>query len=124
DLGTPEKYLLATFDALEGRIHGLTYDAPFIGEGAEVAGSARIGPRAVLGPGTVIGPDAEIQDSVLFSGTKVEARARVWGALWGNGARGGSDGTASGRVGARGGVVAPGPSAQDAKTPPYTVLEA
>ena len=30
DLGTPEKYLRATFDALEGKVGGLEYVAPFM----------------------------------------------------------------------------------------------
>jgi mannose-1-phosphate guanylyltransferase len=124
DLGTPEKFLLATFDALEGRIHGLSYDAPFLGADADVAESARIGPRTVLGPGTVIGPDAEVQDSVLFAGTRVEARARVHGSILGHAVHVGTDANVQRSVLAEGAVVPPGAAARDAKVPPFTVLEA
>jgi mannose-1-phosphate guanylyltransferase len=123
DLGTPEKYLRATFDALEGRIRGLSYDAPFVGEDADVAGNAQIGPRVVLGPGVVVAHDADIRDSVLFAGTRVEARARVDGSILGHAVHVGEDAIVSRSVLAEGAVVPPGTAARDAKVPPFTVLE-
>jgi mannose-1-phosphate guanylyltransferase len=123
DLGTPEKYLQATFDALEGRIQGLAYDAPFLGEGVEVGEGAQVGPRAVLGRGTVVGRDAQVQDSVLFAGTRVEARARVVGSILGHAVHVGADGNVARSILAEGAVVPPGGDASDTKVPPFTILE-
>jgi mannose-1-phosphate guanylyltransferase len=123
DLGTPEKYLLATFDALQGRIHGLVYDAPFLGEHVDVPDNAQIGPRVVLGRGTVVGHDADVRDSVLFPGVRVEERARVVGSILGHAVHVGADANVQRSVLAEGAVVPPGGAARDAKVPPFTVLE-
>lgn len=122
DLGTPEKYLRATADVLEGRVRGLEYPDPFLGEGVEVAPNAKIEPRVVLGPGTTVGPDAVVGDSVLFAKTKVEARARVFGSILGHAVHVGADAIVSRSVLAEGAVVPPGGDAKDAKVPPFTVL--
>jgi mannose-1-phosphate guanylyltransferase len=123
DLGTPDKYMRATFDVLEGRVQGMTYDAPFLGDDVEVAASAQVGPRVVLGRGSVLGPDAVIADSVLFAGTRVEARARVVGSILGHAVHVGADAMVARSVLAEGAVVPPGGNANDAKVPPFTVLE-
>ena len=57
DIGSPERYLQASWDILERRV--ATRVAPtapglLVGAGAEVAAGARIGPRAVLGPGCAV----------------------------------------------------------------------
>ena len=54
DLGTPEKYLRAHFDMLEGRVHGVDYPAPWIGEGADVDLRAHLGRWVAVGPGAVV----------------------------------------------------------------------
>jgi mannose-1-phosphate guanylyltransferase len=123
DLGTPEKYLQATFDALEGRIQGLTYDAPFLGADVEVGAGAQVGPRAVLGPGTVLGGDAAVTDSVVFAGSRIEARARVVGSILGHAVHVGEDANVSRSILAEGAVVPPGAAARDVRVPPFTVLE-
>ena len=64
DLGTPEKYLRASFDALEGRIKGLAYPAPFIGRDAGIDLRAHLGRWVVAGPNVAVDRDAEVQDSV------------------------------------------------------------
>ena len=56
DLGTPEQYLRATFDVLEGRVQGLTYVAPHVDP------SARVSLRAHLGRWTVVGPRASVAE--------------------------------------------------------------
>ena len=43
DLGTPEQYLRAHADLLGGKVRGRAYDAPWIGPGASVDPSARVG---------------------------------------------------------------------------------
>ena len=74
DVGTPERYLEATYDLLTGRVESslpprdehdsLVYD------GVAAAG-ARIGPLSVLGSGCSIGPDSLIERSVLHDGVSV-----------------------------------------------------
>jgi len=123
DLGTPEKYLQASYDVLEGRVRGMDYPDPYMGDGVEVAPNAKIEPRVVLGPGTVVGPDAVVADSVLFAKTRIEARARVHGSILGHAVHVGADAIVSRSVLAEGAVIPPGGDAKDAKIPPFTVLE-
>jgi len=58
DLGTPEKYLRATFDALDGRIAGLSYEAPWVDPSAVVSLRAQLGRWVVVGPGGRIAEQA------------------------------------------------------------------
>ncbi len=83
DLGTPESYLRAHFDILEGRVTGERYPAPFVAEDATVDLRAHLGRWVVVGPGAVVGPEAEVEDSVLHRGVVVEAGARVVGSILG-----------------------------------------
>ncbi|MET0306369.1 MAG: NDP-sugar synthase [Solirubrobacterales bacterium] len=80
DIGTPQRYLQASWDILEGRVATrVEPDGPglLIDPGAEVAAGAKIGPRAVIGPECRIGAGAEVVDSVLLAGCAVGERARV-----------------------------------------------
>jgi mannose-1-phosphate guanylyltransferase len=100
DIGTPERYLQASWDILEGRVatrveptgHGVLVDPD-----AEVSAGARLGPRAVVGPSCRVGDGAEVRgsvlldctvgerarvlDSILASGTAIAAGAEVAGAV-------------------------------------------
>ena len=79
DIGTPERYLEASWDILEGRVRTRvepTGPGTLVAEDAEVDG-ATIGPHAVLGRGCRVGPDAEVRGSVLLEGCTVGAGARV-----------------------------------------------
>ena len=85
DIGTPERYLQATWDILDGTIE-TEFDrrgeaGPLIAAGAEVAGDATIGPRAVIGPGAVIAAGARVADSVLLDRVRVGEGAEVDGAI-------------------------------------------
>jgi mannose-1-phosphate guanylyltransferase len=74
DIGVPERYLQATWDILEGRVHtGVRPTAPglFVGAGCSVAESARIGPRAVVSQGCTVGAGASVAGSVLLAGAQV-----------------------------------------------------
>lgn len=69
DIGTPERYLAATWDILEGRVATeVRPTAPglLVRSGAEVSAAARIGPRAVISPGCTVAAGAEVRDSVLL----------------------------------------------------------
>jgi mannose-1-phosphate guanylyltransferase len=79
DIGTPERYLQASWDILEGRVATrVEPDEPglLIDPGADVAG-AKVGPRAVVGPQCRVGAGAEVIDSVLLTGSTVGESARV-----------------------------------------------
>ncbi len=77
DLGTPQNYLQAHFDMLEGRVHGVTYPAPWLGDGAGVDSRAHVGHWVAIGAGARIGADAQVDDSVLLPGAQVLPGARV-----------------------------------------------
>jgi mannose-1-phosphate guanylyltransferase len=80
DIGTPERYLQASWDILEGRVKTRvepTAPGMLVGTGTEIASGARIGPRAVLAPGCRVGEGAELSGSVLLEGCTVGAGARI-----------------------------------------------
>jgi mannose-1-phosphate guanylyltransferase len=80
DIGTPDRYLQATWDILEGRVHTRvrpTAPGLFVGAGAEVARDATVGPRAVVSAGCEIGSGAAVRGSVLLDGCRLGAGARV-----------------------------------------------
>ncbi len=84
DIGTPERYLEASWDILERRVHTRvepTGPGTLVGDGAAVDEGATVGPRAVLGRGCRIGPGAEVRDSVLLEGCAVGEGARVRGSI-------------------------------------------
>jgi mannose-1-phosphate guanylyltransferase len=88
DIGTPERYLRASWDILEGRVATRvrpTAPGLFVGPGAEIDAGASVGPRAVVSRGCRIGAGAEIRDSVLLDGCAVEEGARISGCVLGAG---------------------------------------
>lgn len=101
DIGTPERYLQASWDILEGRVE--TRVAPtapglLVGAGAEIAADATVGPRAVLAPGCSVGRGAEVRESVLLDGAVVGEGARVSGSILAPGARVAADACLDGAV--------------------------
>jgi mannose-1-phosphate guanylyltransferase len=89
DIGTPERYLQASWDVLEGRVEtGVAPTAPglWVGAGARVAEGATVGPRAVVGPGCEVAAGAEVRESVLLERCTVGAGARVRGSILSAGA--------------------------------------
>lgn len=84
DIGTPERYLQASWDILEGRVETRvepTSSGMLIAEGATIAAEAQVGPRAVVGPGCQVEAGAEVGESVLLDGCTVGADARVEGSI-------------------------------------------
>jgi mannose-1-phosphate guanylyltransferase len=100
DIGTPERYLQASWDILEGRVRsdagerldpaGLlleggagvdataTVQPPALVEtGATAGAGASIGPRAVIARGTQLGEGAAVSSSVLMAGTRIGSNATV-----------------------------------------------
>jgi NDP-sugar pyrophosphorylase family protein len=86
DLGTPEKYLQAHFDMFEGKVHGVSYPSPWVAEGAEIDLRAHLGRWVAVNAGASVGPDAQVDDSVLHAGSRVEAGARLTGSVLAPGA--------------------------------------
>ncbi|MGH2875641.1 MAG: sugar phosphate nucleotidyltransferase [Solirubrobacteraceae bacterium] len=110
DIGTPERYLQATYDILErevatevGRLvatgdgvawadgeraAAATVHAPaLIGAGCRLADGAVVGGRSVLGHGVQLGAGAHVEGSVLLDGVTVGAGSRIAGSIIGAGAR-------------------------------------
>jgi mannose-1-phosphate guanylyltransferase len=84
DIGTPERYLQASWDILEGRVRTrvrATAPGLLVGAGTEVDPGARVGPRAVLSPGCRVAAGAEVRESVLLDGCAVGEGARVSGSI-------------------------------------------
>ncbi|HET7573997.1 MAG TPA: NDP-sugar synthase, partial [Solirubrobacterales bacterium] len=90
DIGTPERYLQASWDILEGRVEtqvSPTEPGLLLGAGAEVAAEATVGPRAVVSAGCKVEAGATVVDSVLLDGCTVGDGARVERSILGPGAR-------------------------------------
>jgi mannose-1-phosphate guanylyltransferase len=80
DIGTPERYLQASWDILEGRVETEvepTEPGRLIAAGAEVSVEAKLGSRAVVSSGCRVGAGAEVSGSVLLDGCSIGEGARV-----------------------------------------------
>ena len=80
DIGTPERYLEATWDLLAGRVHSTLpprdETGSLIYQNCLVAG-AHVGPQTVLGRHCSVGTDARVERSVLHERVLVGADAVV-----------------------------------------------
>jgi mannose-1-phosphate guanylyltransferase len=90
DIGTPERYLEATWDLLAGRVESTLPERDETGslvyEGS-LTGGAHIGPQTVLGPHCSVGADAAIERSVLHERVIVGADAVIRRSIVGESAR-------------------------------------
>jgi mannose-1-phosphate guanylyltransferase len=81
DIGTPERFLEANWDILEGRVETLAddqLDEPMmVGEGCEISPDAELRAPCVIGPNSTVGSDAVIERSVLLDGCTVGDGARL-----------------------------------------------
>ncbi len=92
DIGTPERYLQATFDILEGNVQtsvrerlgdsylsvsdgaeilGRAIPPAMIGSGAQIAEGAHVGSLVVLGQDVKVGPNAVVERAVILNGTEI-----------------------------------------------------
>ena len=106
DIGTPDRYLQATYDILEGKVntevgqelgtHGLALVDGSAVEGRVVApvlfaGNCSVGPRAlvgdrsVLGDGVTVGEGARVEASVLLEGVTVGPATTITASIIGRG---------------------------------------
>lgn len=80
DIGTPERYLQASWDILEGRVRTRvepTAPGMFVDPAASVSPEASIGPRAVVSAGCEVEAGADVRESVLLDGCVIGAGAQV-----------------------------------------------
>ena len=104
DIGTPERYLQASWDILEGAVRTRVEPSSpgvIVADSAEVADDAVIGPRAVVSAGCRVAAGAEVRESVLLDGSTVGERARVSGSILAPGAEVGAELTVEGAVAGR-----------------------
>lgn len=108
DIGTPDRYLQATHDILDGavrtsvpdaynsasvalaadaQVHGRVVGPAHVGAGVSVAPGALVSGRTVLGRGVEIGPGAHVDGAVVLDGAVVGANATVTNAIVGPGAQ-------------------------------------
>jgi mannose-1-phosphate guanylyltransferase len=90
DIGTPERYLEATWDLLAGRVESTLPERDETGsllyEGSVTSG-AHIGPQAVVGPHCNVGADTAIEQSVLYDRVVIRSDSVVRQSIIGSGAR-------------------------------------
>jgi mannose-1-phosphate guanylyltransferase len=116
DLGTPEKYLQANADLLDGRVMGEpAFAAPFVDPAASVDPSARLGRHVVIAPEASVESGADLDEAVLLRGARVEAGAVVRGSILGPRSVIGRTARLVAAVLAEGAVVAAGADLVDAR---------
>jgi mannose-1-phosphate guanylyltransferase len=119
DIGTPERYLEATYDILEGNVStevgrrlsasglvlrdgatvvGRVVAPALVGAGSQVSDGAIVGGRTVLGRGVTVGRGAHIEGSVVLDGATVGERVTIRGSIVGAGASIGDHCHVEGRV--------------------------
>jgi mannose-1-phosphate guanylyltransferase len=108
DIGTPQRYLQATFDILEGTVGtnlvermgqgflcieqnvdnaGRIIPSALVESGCRIAENARIGGRVVLEHGVTVGENTVVERSVVMQGTEIGANCHISGCIVGGGVR-------------------------------------
>jgi mannose-1-phosphate guanylyltransferase len=106
DIGTPARYLQATFDILEGNVttevgrrlaaggrmvldgegvEGRVIAPALLGPGCAVAAGAIVGGRAVLGHGVTVAAGAHVESSVLLDHVRIGERTTIRSSIVGPG---------------------------------------
>ena len=108
DIGTPEAYLAAHRDILDGLCRsaclprgaserleptvadtatvdpGANLNGPcYVGPGATIRAGSEVGPHAVIGQGVLVKPEAEVRGSIAWPGTTIGIGAMLDGAITG-----------------------------------------
>jgi len=108
DIGTPDRYLQATFDILErnvstrvgeqlgdnylsvagdGAFNGRVVPPARVGAGCRIAGGARVGSLAVLGDNVRVGEGTTIEQAVVFNGAEIGPHCHLRYCIVGAGGR-------------------------------------
>ncbi|HYZ82552.1 MAG TPA: NDP-sugar synthase [Solirubrobacteraceae bacterium] len=119
DIGTPERYLEATFEILEGDVTtevgrqvadaggvlrrggneaGVVHGPALLDLDCNLAADAVVGSRSVLGRGVTVGRGAHIESSVVLDGASVGAGSRITSSIIGPGVSIGEGCRVEGRV--------------------------
>ena len=116
DLGTPEQYLQAHADLIDGKVAGEpAYPSPFVAEDAAVDPTASLGPWVVVGSGASVGANATVVDSVLHPAAGIAEQATVTGTICGPGSRIGAGASVRDTVLGEGAVVPAGSTLDGAR---------
>jgi NDP-sugar pyrophosphorylase family protein len=125
DLGTPEAYLAAHIDALDGLIEGYRgLRGPVVAADAAIEPGASVGTHAVLGPSVAVAAGARVDRAVLHEGARVGNDAVVEDSVLGPGSVVEPGAQLRGGVMAEGASLAGGVRADQAKVGPGERLEA
>jgi mannose-1-phosphate guanylyltransferase len=108
DIGTPERYLQATFDILEGTVgtafgeragdaylvveqsvdnSGRIIPSALVEGGCSIAEGARVGGRVVLEQGVMVGPNTTIERAVVMRGAEIGQNCTLRGCIVAGGVR-------------------------------------
>ena len=108
DIGTPERYLEATFDILEGTVgtafaeragdsylvveqsvesEGRIIPSALVESGCRIADGARVGGRVVLESGVTVGPNTTLERAVVMRGAEIGANCTLSECIVGGGVR-------------------------------------
>jgi mannose-1-phosphate guanylyltransferase len=129
DIGTPERYLEATWDLLAGRVRSTLpprdETGSLISANCLLAG-AHVGPQSVLGRHCSVGTDARVERSVLHERVHVGADAAVIESVLGDGVRVGERAQVGPRavIGSRAVIQADAVVAAGARVEPGAVVSA
>jgi mannose-1-phosphate guanylyltransferase len=90
DIGTPERYLEATYDLLAGRVASRLPPSDETGSliyGGSITSGARIGPQSVVGAHCVVGEGSVVDRSVLHESVRVGHECTIESAVLAEGVR-------------------------------------
>jgi mannose-1-phosphate guanylyltransferase len=99
DIGTPERYLAASFDILEGTVEtsvrlpepdagaGRVVAPALVGAGCRIAEGARVGGRVVLQSAVAVGAHSTVEGAVVLQGTEIGAHCTLRSCIVGPGVR-------------------------------------
>ena len=114
DLGTPEKYLQAHFDMLDGKVGSAPhYATPFVADSAAVQDGARLWRRSVVCARARIERGAVVEESVVHPHAVVEEGATVRSSILGTRSRVGAGAVVNRSVLAEGAAVPAGVALDD-----------
>jgi len=119
DLGTPQAYLQAQFDLLDGRVDGhRSYPSPFVDAGGRIDRGATVNEHVVVGPRATIEAGARVSDTVLHERAVVEPDAVVERSILGSGSRVMGGASVRDSVLGEGAVVGAGASVREGRVQP------
>jgi mannose-1-phosphate guanylyltransferase len=125
DLGTPQAYLQAQFDLLDGRVDGhRSYPSPFVDAGGRIDRGATVNEHVVVGPGAMIEAGARVSETVLHERAVVEPDAVVERSILGSGSRVMGGALVRDSVLGEGAVVGAGASVREGRVQPGEWVEA